>query len=167
MKSSPNHLCGQTEVVLCALQFHSLETSCFPQWGLAWLFSLISWPSLPLAEVSDQWLAFSSTFDLPYLCSQQMLPCLCTSDRLHWVGGHLCREWCWIINRDAGANWTNNAGVMQLKQSLDFLYHLFYIIFLSRWAMKLELIFSVPIPCSLIISLAPFSSSSLVLLFSM
>lgn len=36
-------------------------------------FFLISWPVLPLAEVGDQWLAFSSTYDLPYPCSQQML----------------------------------------------------------------------------------------------
>lgn len=34
-KSSPSSLCGQTEVVLCALQFHSLETSCFSHRGLA------------------------------------------------------------------------------------------------------------------------------------
>lgn len=72
MKSSPNHLCGQTEVVLCALQFNSLETSCFSRRGLA-LFShhltstsfgwswwpaaglqLQIWPPLPLqsADVS-------------------------------------------------------------------------------------------------------------------
>lgn len=33
----------------------------------------IFWPVLPLAEVGDQWLAFGSTYDLPYPCSQQML----------------------------------------------------------------------------------------------
>lgn len=59
MKSSPNHLCGQTEVVLCALHFHSRETSCFPHWGLAlvspsfnqyflgWKLVTSGWPSAP------------------------------------------------------------------------------------------------------------------------
>lgn len=69
LKSSPNHLCRQT-VVLCALQFHSLETSCFSHWGLALVSQLLTstsfgwrwwpvaglqlyiWPSLPLQSAN-------------------------------------------------------------------------------------------------------------------
>lgn len=65
LKSLPNPLCWKT-LVLCALQFHSLETSCFSHWGLAPVSQLLTstsfgwrwwpvaglqlciWPSLPL-----------------------------------------------------------------------------------------------------------------------
>lgn len=58
MKSSPNHLCGQTEVVLCALQFHSLNLMFFPlrlgscflsldQYFLWLKLVTSSWPSAP------------------------------------------------------------------------------------------------------------------------
>lgn len=139
MKSSPNHLCGQTEVVLCALQIHSLETSCFPHWGLAlvshrltstsfgWSWwpvaglQLHIWPPLPLqsAVVGSK-------------------PCLCTVDRLHWIQGKRCP----VTKNDTGANGANTAAVIY-PESLDCLYHLFKcsdMIFFSTRAVKWDLV---------------------------
>lgn len=123
MKSSPSHLCGQTEVVLCALQFHSLETSCFPHWGLAVVSHLLTstsfgwswwpvaglqlhiWPPLPLqsADVGP-------------------MPCLCTIDRLHWLQGRKCSLTSTIVWHRCKLGRYNCSNI---SESLDYLYHSF------------------------------------------
>lgn len=136
MKSSPKHLCGHTEVVLCALQFHNLETSCFPHWGLAWLLFPISWPVLPLAKVSDQWLAFSTTFDLPYPCSQQMLTKALFVLLTDWSGfqGNNVLFLTMML-----ANSANRNAVIIYSKTLDRLHvQLLNIMLFSRQAVKWE-----------------------------
>lgn len=88
MKSSPSHLCGQTEVVLCALQFHSLETSCFPHWGLALVSHLLTstsfgWSWWPVAGLQLHiWPPLP-----PQSADVGPKPFLCTTDRLHQLWG--------------------------------------------------------------------------------
>lgn len=93
LKSSPNHLCRQT-IVLCALQFHSLETSRFSHWGLALVSQLLTrtsfgwrwwpvaglqlyiWPSLPLQSADvDPKLCLLTPGSLTLTCKAVLSKC--------------------------------------------------------------------------------------------
>lgn len=116
MKSSPNHLCRQT-VVLCALQFHSLETSCFSHWGLALVSQLLTstsfgwrwwpvaglqlyiWTSLPLqsADVGPR-LCLLTPGSLTLTCKAVLFKCntgaflFCMAAVMSWVDLFVCHS---------------------------------------------------------------------------
>lgn len=119
MKSSPNHLCGQTEVVLCALQFHSLENLMFPPVMLGLALNPISLDHhfLWLQSVTSGWPSAPHMTSLTSAVAAQSCVCLLMRDCVEFKGVRVGDD-VPIMNYDTGANWTNTTVVMQSKHSL-------------------------------------------------